>query len=330
MTAEGGWIVAHLEGTPYEVGFQNGYLTAQSAAYTIENLYGPPGQVRRSYVDRISQDFIWPLVPAEYRHELRGVADGIQAAGYTQVKLWDVVGLNAQWDGPAYLAILPPAAPMSIARDIVTQAEGLGRCSAFIATGKATADGRPVMGHESWSPYGLIFTANVMFTVEPEAGHDFTYQSFGGCIWSGMDWYENSAGLLLTETTLADTTYTLEGVPVFVRARKAAQYATTVSQAVDILVGGNNGAYSNEWLIGDAGNRIASLQLGGETYDLNTTRSGFFGSCNFAWGPNVRAEQLAAGYEPSPTIPPPSATRATSAGSSSRSSTGATSMRRSA
>ena len=115
-------------------------------------------------------------------------------------------------------------------------------------------------------------------------GYDFSYQSAGGEIWSGQDWYENSAGLLLTETTLADTVYTPSGTPVFVRAREAAQYDATVAQAVHTLVHANNGAYSNEWLIGDSTGTIASLQLGGKVYDLHETKNGFFGSSNFDWG----------------------------------------------
>ena len=304
VTSEDGWIIVHLKGSPYQVGFQNGYLTAQSADYTIRNFYGEPGQFRRRWVDRVARAYIWPLVPAEYKQELQGIADGMKAAGYPQDHLWDVVGLNAWFDGPPYAMLLPPNDPMSaVAADLLEESKTRGGCSAFIATGDATADGRPVMGHNSWTPYSMVFTMNVMYYVDPSKGYDFTYQSFGGSIWSGVDWYENKAGLMFTETTLADSTYTLTGTPVFVRARKAAQYAATVGQAVKILLTNNNGVYSNEWLIGDASGKIASLQLGDKASDLTTTRNGFFGSSNFTWGPNVRAEQIAAGVEPRPYDP---------------------------
>ena len=304
VTAEAGWIVVHLQGSPYEIGFQNGYLTAQSADYTMQNIYGPPGKFR-SYVQKVAR-YIWPLVPAEYQQELKGIADGMHAAGYKQDSLWDVVALNALMDGPCYAELLPPNDPTSAAAAaavVAARTKFGGSCSAFIATGDATADGRPVMGHDTWLPYAWCFTMNVMYYVDPDAGYDFTYQSCGGLIWSGMDWYENSAGLLMTETTLADSTYTPTGTPVFVRARQVAQYAATVGQAVSILRTDNNGAYSNEWLIGDASGRIASLQLGDKAYDLNTTRNGFFGSSNFVWGPNARAEQIAAGVEAEPYDP---------------------------
>jgi hypothetical protein len=78
-----------------------------------------------------------------------------------------------------------------------------------------------------------------------------------------------------------------------VRAREAAQYDATVAQAVDTLVQHNNGAYSNEWLIGDKTGEIASLQLGNKAHDLNETHNGFYGSSNFDWGPKTRAEEIA-------------------------------------
>ena len=304
VAAEEGWLVVHLKGGPYRIGFQNGYLTAASAHEAIEDFYGPPGQFR-AYVDRVARLCIWPYVPLQYQKELRGIADGMHAAGYLQDKLWDVVALNALMDGPAYQMLLPPgdATSRAEAAKLAARLKTKGGCSAFIATGDATADGRPVMGHDTWFPYALIHTMNIMYYVDPTRGYEFTYQSFGGSIWSGLDWYENSAGLLMTETTLADSTYSLPGVPVFVRARKVAQYAATVDRAVDILMTGNNGVYSNEWLIGDATGTIASLQLGDKAYDLNTTRNGFFGSSNFVWGPNARAEQIAAGVEPQPYDP---------------------------
>jgi hypothetical protein len=304
VTAEGGWIVVHLKGGPYKRGFQNGYLTAQSADYTIENFYGPPGKFR-SYAHKVAR-YVWSLVPTEYQQELRGIADGMHAAGYQQDDLWDVVALNAAMDGACYAELLPPNDPTSAAAAAAVAAARTkfeGGCSAFIATGDATVDGRPVMGHDTWTAYAGCFTMNVMYYVDPAAGYDFTYQSWGGSLWSGMDWYENSSGLLMTETTLADSTYTPTGLPVFVRAREVAQYAATVGQAVRILLERNNGAYSNEWLIGDASGKIASLQLGDKAYDLNTTRNGFFGSSNFVWGPNARAEQIAAGVEVQPYNP---------------------------
>lgn len=332
------WIVVHLRGSPYRIGFQNGYLTAQSSDYAILVDVGTRGSAARTMARTVARRYIWPLVPAEYRAELRGIANGMHAAGYPNDTLWDVVAANAWADEDCYATLLgrsATAATAAIATAGATTAagaatttagattttagataattaatsaplalaahrKGKGGCSAFIATGSATADGAPVMGHDTWSQYSGAFMYNVMFYVHPLKGYAFSYQSAGGEIWSGQDWYENSAGLLLTETTLADTVYTPSGTPVFVRAREAAQYDATVAQAVHTLVHANNGAYSNEWLIGDSTGTIASLQLGGKVYDLHETNNGFYGSSNFDWGTKTRAEERAhdAGWAP--------------------------------
>ena len=318
VTSRDAWIVVHLRGGPYRIGFQNGYLTAQSSDYAIRVDMGPRGSSDRKRWDKVARLYIWRLVPGEYRRELRGIADGMHAAGYTRDTLWDVVAANAWADEACYDALLPGAAVTSAATPQAADAAsgsdsstagaatgatagaataghraGKGGCSAFIATGGATVDGRPVMGHNTWADYAGSFMYNVMFYVHPSRGFDFSYQSSGGSIWSGVDWYENSAGLLLTETTLADSTYTRTGVPVFVRARETAQYDATVAQAVHTLIHRNNGAYSNEWLIGDRTGEIASLQLGNKAHDLHETRDGYFGSSNFDWGPKTRAEEIA-------------------------------------
>ena len=305
VKARDAWIVVDLRGGPYQIGFQNGYLTAQSSDYGIRVDVGARGSDDRKTADKVARRYIWPLVPAEYKCELRGIADGMHAAGYSKDTLWDVVAANGWADLACYSTLLPGGGSASGGAAVTAAHAGKGGCSAFIATGSATADGRPVMGHNTWADYAGIFMNNVMYYVHPARGYDFSYQSTGGSIWSGEDWYENSAGLLLTETTLADSTYTPTGVPVFVRAREAAQYDATVTQAVATLVHRNNGAYSNEWLIGDRTGKIASLQLGGKVYDLSETRNGFFGSSNFDWGPKTRAEETPAdvGWAPDPYDP---------------------------
>ena len=289
VTAKSGWIVVHLAGGPYKIGFQNGYLTAQSANYVMLVDLGAPGSATRKESEAIARDAVWKKVPHQYRLELKGIAAGMQAAGYKQNTLWDVVAANAWADLDCY-------APQVLGTAAAAQARFAGRvrkggCSAFIATGKATSDGRPVMGHNTWSAYDQNFMYNVMFYVHPTSGYDLAYESAGGQIWSGADWYENSAGLMLTETTLVDTRYRPSGIPVFIRARQTAQFAGTVSEAVKTLLTGNNGAYSDEWLIGDQLGTIASLQIGFKAHDLSVTSDGFFGSSNYVWGATTRVEE---------------------------------------
>lgn len=300
VTGQAGWIVATLHGSPYQIGFQNGYLTAQSANYwTLVDL-GSPGGTARKAGERVAKDVVWKKIPRQYRLELEGIAAGLRAAGYPQDTLWDVVAANDWADQACYAQTLHgPLATTTVEARLLARPRK-GGCSAFIATGTSTSDGRPVMGHNTWSAYDQNFMYNVMFYVRPTRGHAFCYQSAGGQIWSGQDWYENSAGLMLTETTLADTTYRPSGTPIFIRAREAAQYDSTVAQVVKTLLVASNGAYCNEWLIGDRAGEIASLQMGSKVHDLHVKRNGFFGSSNYDWGKATRAEEGSQADPPDP------------------------------
>jgi hypothetical protein len=133
-------------------------------------------------------------------------------------------------------------------------------------------------------------------------------QSYPGGIESGTDWYQNDAGVVLTETTIRQGPFNREGTPVAYRARKAIQYGGNIDQVVEILRTKNNGLYTNEWIIGDAkNNEIAMFELG--TYKTRLYRSSksdwFGGTEGFYWGNNnVKDLTVRLEYEPDPNGPP--------------------------
>ena len=129
-------------------------------------------------------------------------------------------------------------------------------------------------------------------------------QSYPGGIQSGTDWYQNDLGVVLTETTIDQSPFNMQGTPVAYRARHAIQYGDIVDKVVELLKTRNNGLYTNEWIIGDARtNEIAMLELG--TYKTRLYRSskedwfggteGFYWGCNNAKDLDVRLE-----YAPDP------------------------------
>ena len=78
-----------------------------------------------------------------------------------------------------------------------------------------------------------------------------------------MDYYLNDAGLLVCETTIAQTRFDIKGMAVASRIRQALQYADSIDKAVEILKEDNNGLYTNEWLLADIKtNEIAMFELG--------------------------------------------------------------------
>jgi hypothetical protein len=178
---------------------------------------------------------------------------------------------------------------------------GFERCSAFAATGPATADGKIVFGHVTmYSLYPSNF-ANVWIDIKPAKGHRFVMSSFPGGIQSSMDYYINEAGILLSETTVTQTRFNIDGQTCASRVRKAIQYADSIDKVVEHMTRDNNGLYTNEWLLADINtNEIALLELGTRKHKLwrssknewigNTP--GFYWSCNSMKDMEVRLETI--------------------------------------
>jgi len=289
-----GWIFVHLEGDPFQIGFQHGYLLAAETdlswrasihVYWSEEEFGDWWYVARD----IAKQYIWRKVPAEQKIEIIGIVAGLRAAGYDW-DIWDVTAFNAWADIDAYWDAYFENTHSSSGHIPLPQCEK--GCSAFIATGDATADGEIVIAHNTWAGYAGDIYWNVIFHVEPRRGNEILYQSTGGCIWSGQDWIMNDAGLMVCETTLPGmNVYNIDGIPIFVRIRYAMQYTDNINDWLKVMTYKGNGAYADEWLAGDAKTgEICSLQLGCYHWDIVRTFNGFIGSSNYPKGPGVRLE----------------------------------------
>ncbi len=162
-------------------------------------------------------------------------------------------------------------------------------CSAFAAVGPATADGKIVFGHITmYSLYESSFF-NVWLDVKSAKGHRVLMQSYPGGVQSGLDYYLNDNGLLVAETTIAQTHFDGAGLSVASRIRKALQYADSIDKAVEILKEENNGLYTNEWLLADVKtNEIAMFELGTHKSKLyrSSKNEWFGGTEGFYWGCN--------------------------------------------
>jgi hypothetical protein len=166
-------------------------------------------------------------------------------------------------------------------------------CSAFVATGKYTKDGRIVIGHNNWTDYLTGSRWKVIFDIVPSNGHHFIMDGVPGLIHSGDDFGINDAGLMITETTIGSFHgFDKNGVPEFVRARKAMQYSESIDDFTRIMKEGNNGGYANAWLVGDRKtNEIARLELGLKNVTLERSKDGYFVGSNFPINPKLIAEE---------------------------------------
>ncbi|MFW3146200.1 MAG: C45 family autoproteolytic acyltransferase/hydrolase [Thermoplasmatota archaeon] len=295
-----GFKYIQVSGTPDEIGYQHGCLLADliprsisAYAHATERSYG----VNWRQV-RISAMNYWLYVPDEQKEEIDGIARGAAESGAVThlgdpIDRWDILALNAIWDiwwrfdlpgNPWWWLPFDTGLPNYEPRTP-------HHCSAFVATGDATADGGFVLGQSLWMPYFLSPAHAVFIDIIPNSGNRIFMEVTAGMIWSGTEYYVNSAGLVIAETTIGTGPYQWGGVPSFVRLRKAVQYADSIDSFKDIMLENTNGAYCGDYLLADVDtNEVAILELGSHEWELKRTMNGFLPSCNYPWDPDVAKE----------------------------------------
>jgi hypothetical protein len=295
---QGGWTYVHLEGSPSDIGFQHGYLLAPEIADALEaiKLFDTHETQRDwEFFRKTAREMLWPHIDAEYQQELQGIAEGVKAHG-VDLDVYDIVALNAFEEVPDYYV------PWLNKREKSAKAPKLaapGNCSAFIATGAYTKDHQIVIAHNNWTSYLAGERWVVIFDILPQHGQRILMDGFPGVITSDDDFGVNAAGIMITETTIAQFEgWDANGKPEFVRSRKALQYAQSIDDYVRIIKEGNNGGYANDWLIGDRKTgEIAYLELGLKNTPLWRTKDGYFVSSNFPRDPKLIREE-ASGFDP--------------------------------
>lgn len=273
-----GWIYVHLEGTPSAIGYQHGYFLAGEIADLRDVLSmmneKQTGKNWEFYRDE-SLKMFWGNVPDEYQDEIDGIVAGVNAKlGKVLVDRKDIVAMNSiletSWYYVPWLNNNSSPNPP-------------GHCSAIAATGSWTKDGKIVMAHNSWVDFIMGERWNIIFDVLPEKGNRFIMDGLPGFIHSGDDFSINSAGLIVTETTISNFSgFDPGGVAEFVRARKAVQYASSIAEWMDIMKEKNNGGYANDWLVGDnKTGEIGRLELGLKHQISEITKDGYLVGSNF-------------------------------------------------
>lgn len=302
-----GWTVIHVAGTPAERGQQMGRLMATEIRGVLKTIAQGDSNYWHGQRD-VATKLYAPKITAEYQAEMQGIADGVNGASskasgdFAKVDYTDILSLNAVVDlmfSDAAGRVMPQWGHDYVLRRLGWDGKHLP-CSAFIATGSATADGKIVLGHSTWAP-GIAFAKyyNVLVDLTPDQGHRVLYQGLPGTIASNTDWYMNDAGIAFTETTLGESGHYQDGEPVFQRSRKAVQYSNNVEDVITNLGTHNNGDYPNEWLIGDfKTGDIAMFELAtshqaawrSSKQQWYNGMANFYGGNNYAKDPGVRSE----------------------------------------
>ena len=295
------WIYVHLDGTPHQIGFEHGYLLApeiQGAlrAVSLDNTH----KTHRSwqFFRDTAKNIYWPHIETEYREELQGITDGLHAHGVHNIDLWDVVALNGFLETPDYYL---PWLERKHREKTEAALRAPGSCSAFVATGDWTRDHKPVIAHNMWNSFLSGEHWRIIFDIAPQHGYRILMEGFPGKIDSGSDFGINSAGLEITETTITGFSgFDPNGIPEFVRGRKAMQYAANIDDFERIMLAGNNGGYANDWLIADNHTgEVARLELGLKVHRLWRTKNGFYVGSNFPSDPTLTKEETDYKNDPS-------------------------------
>jgi hypothetical protein len=299
-----GFKYLHLEGSPQEIGYLHGSILADYVQRSLDGYAHATESWHSLNWDQCRRQATpyWIHVPNDLKTEIQAIADGaadngvIRPQGSEKVDWLDILTLNSMWD--LWWRVSPPGNPFWW---LPTNNDQLGgnyappemphHCSAFVATGNATADGGFVMTQNLWMPYFLSPSHAVFLDMVPDKGNRILMEVNAGLIWSGTEWYVNSAGLVIAETTLGSGPYNYGKVPSFVRLRKAVQYADSIDEFKDIMLENSNGAYCGDYLLADAKTgEVAVLELGGKKWALARTNDGFLASCNYPWDPEVAEE----------------------------------------
>ena len=142
----------HLEGTPAEIGFQHGYLLAAEIKDTFKAVSTRDGPRREEGLGVLPQGRARGLLAARgsrsTARNCTGIVEGLKARG-VKLDIWDIVAINAWLELPYY----DKWHDKRTGKASDQRPRPGEHCSAFVATGSYTKDGRIVIGHNNWTSY---------------------------------------------------------------------------------------------------------------------------------------------------------------------------------
>jgi len=262
----------------------------------------------------------WSEYPDEYKEEIKGIADGVNAK---DVKFFgktltyeDILTLNemyevmTKFENPkkgihplkTFLNSLRQIVPGVSEKDeneFISTFISLPKahhCNGFIATGDATTDGQIVASQgvlcgNWWYSYYIAQRWNVILDIAPSEGNRIIMTTSPGYIWSDENFYQNSNGIILIDTTTPQGLWTERGLPFAIRTRTAAQYSNSIDDVIYHMLYKNDGVWTAVLVFGDTKTgEIGRLDLGLYKYKIWRTFNGFYWSANNLMDPAVRAE----------------------------------------
>lgn len=238
--------ILKIKGSPYEMGYQHGFLLAggidlminRTLLATTAYIAAQTGKTlqQAQALMWIGQEAAQPFVPRQLMEEMQGIAAGANAAGVNvslkQILLWNTN--YDQWciyDHPDYW---DPAGSTD-RRPLDRIVPGSGGCSSFCAWDEwAGGDGKMIFcKDEDNFNMPAQLEHRMLVVAAPDDGHGHMFMSYPGMI--GLDGGFNAAGFeMMTQlNSMADETMAGCGIGIFTRLLLT--QARTVDDAIQIL-----------------------------------------------------------------------------------------------
>ncbi len=258
-----------FSGTDFEMGYQHGEALSDEITkvlnrfrFALENDYGKNWE----WFKKFSMENFYDKIEQDALEEMNGIVEGAKSKG-VNVKIEDIVTLNTIAEIDSYFSWIK-GKPSDQS------------CTSFVVNGKYTYDGDYILAHTTWWRYYTASSFKYLFVYNPVTGVPYAMQSAPGLLFSFTDFYYNSMGISISETTIDGIrTFNMEGIPLFQRLRKAIKFSKSMEDVIYYLTKGNNGAYANDYLIGTT-QGIGILELGTHNYAAIKKREGYIVSSN--------------------------------------------------
>jgi hypothetical protein len=301
-----GWTYISIWGDPFDRGIAYGYYCAtefKKIQTMLEYyIYDITGRHWSFFVDAAHTHFTSKIKRQfpEIYDELKGIAKGCELGGVTtsidEIVAWNNYITIVECWYPLWMQTKNPNKSENI--PMLKEGGRSDKCSAFIATGKYTSNGRMVVAHNSFVDFVDGQFYRIVLDIQPTKGHRILMQTCACANWSGTDFFVTSAGIIGTETTIGGFLPYENNLPISCRIRTAMQYGNELDDYVSILLDGNSGDYANAWLLGNIHtNEIMRFELGLKYWDVQRTTDGYYYGCNFAFSPEIRnIECVNSGY----------------------------------
>jgi len=278
-----GWKSLYIYGDAYERGVAHGYLLYDELKRVLKIFpFILKEQLKvtlKEYIKK-SNVLIKPVIMRDFQEiyqEMEGISTGAKYRG-VHISLDYLIAWNS------YMSLY------TVFKKKSSEDGNLEKCSAFIATGNATKDGKIVMGHTTHCNFitGSLF--NIVLYVVPTTGHPFVMQISPGYVASVSDFFISSSGIIGCETTISATNYQPDfGAPFFCRIRMAMQYCHTLDQYVKLMLEDNAGDYACSWQFGNIHtNEIMLFELLHKRHSIKRTMNGVYYGMNSAIDPDLR------------------------------------------